>query len=414
MPEQYLLHNLTLVDATRDHALPSAAVWVRENIIAAAGTEAEVRGQLGDNLPKEVDMGGRFVSPGLINMHTHLSLSLPGPRGALVKGMNDFELALYMADGAARSLQNGVTTIRCVGEKRHADFALRAAIDAGYVPGPRIFTAGRPISCTGGHGHTSSGALECDGATEFRRGVRQQVKAGADLIKIMISGGISGQHETINTRQVTTDELESAITTAHDWGKKVTAHAGPSGIIAEAVRLGLDCVEHGYELTDEVTDLMAANDCALVPTLVVTRCKEFFEELGVPEWMQQRSLGAGERHMASYRSALKSGVTVMLGSDMPPFWQFEGTSAAVRELEHMSENGLGPRATLAAATLVPATWLGADDQLGTVEAGKFADLIATDGDPSTDTSAYRSLSWVMKNGEIARDDFASNVREFSA
>jgi imidazolonepropionase-like amidohydrolase len=229
----------------------------------------------------------------------------------------------------------------------------------------------------------------------------------------MISGGISGQHESITTRQVTADELETAITTAHDWGKKVTAHAGPSGIIAEAVKFGLDCVEHGYELTDEVTDLMAANNCALVPTLVVTRCKPFFDELGVPEWMQQRSLGAGERHMASYRSALKSGVTVMLGSDMPPFWKFEGTSAAVRELEHMSENGLGPSATLAAATLVPAAWLGAEDRLGSIEAGKFADLIATDGDPSTDTSTYRTLSWVMKNGEIARDDFASNVREFS-
>ena len=251
MSEQFLLHNLNLVDASRDHTLRTAAIWVRENTIAAAGSEEEVRSQLGDNLPKEVDMGGRYVSPGLINMHTHLSLSLPGPRGALVKGMNDFELALYMADGAARSLENGVTTIRCVGEKRHADFALRAAIDTGYVPGPRIYTAGRPLSCTGGHGHTSSGALECDGATEFRRGVRQQVKAGADLIKIMISGGISGQHETITTRQVTVDELESAITTAHDWGKKVTAHAGPSGIIAEAVKFGLDCVEHGYELGPE-------------------------------------------------------------------------------------------------------------------------------------------------------------------
>lgn len=413
MTDQVLLHNMFLVDATRDHAIPSAAVWVQGETIAAAGPEDEVRAAIGDQTPQEIDMGGRYVSPGLINMHTHLSLSLPGPKGAAVKGMNDFQLALYMADGASRTLQSGVTSIRCVGEKRHADFALREAIGSGYVPGPRMFTAGQPISCTGGHGHTSSGALECDGATEFRRGVRQQVKAGADLIKVMISGGISGQHESITTRQVAADELEAAITTAHEWGKKVTAHAGPSGIIAEAVQLGLDCVEHGYELTDEVTDLMAAHGCALVPTLIVTRCKAFFDELGVPEWMQQRSLGAGERHLQSYRSALDSEVTVMLGSDMPPFWKFEGTSAVVRELEHMSENGLGPRATLAAGTLVPAQWLEADHQLGSIEAGKYADLIATDGDPSTDTSTYRSLSWVMKNGEITRDDLALSVREVS-
>lgn len=409
MPNEVLLHNLNLVDATRDKALPFAAVWIQNGKISAAGPEDEVRSAVGNRSPLQIDMGGRYLSPGLINMHTHLSLSLPGPRGAEVKGMNDFQLALYMADGAARSLASGVTSIRCVGEKRHADFALRAAIDAGHVPGPRMFTAGRPLSCTGGHGHTSSGALECDGETEFRRGVRQQIRAGADLIKVMISGGISGQHETITTRQVTRDELEAAIATAHDWGKKVTAHAGPAGIIAEAVELGLDCVEHGYELTDAVTDLMATRGCALVPTLVVTRCKAFFDELGVPEWMQQRSLGAGERHLQSYRSALDSGVTVMLGSDMPPFWNFEGTSAVVRELEHMSEQGLGPKATLAAGTLIPARWLGQDHLLGSVEAGKYADLIATDGDPSLDTSCYRSISWVMKNGEITRDDMTLSL-----
>jgi imidazolonepropionase-like amidohydrolase len=117
MSEQFLLHNLRLVDATLDQAMPSAAVWVRGNVIAAAGPEAEVRAKLDTTaFPREIDMGGRYISPGLINMHTHLSLSLPGPRGALVKGMNDIELALYMADGAARTLQNGVTSIRCVGE----------------------------------------------------------------------------------------------------------------------------------------------------------------------------------------------------------------------------------------------------------------------------------------------------------
>ncbi len=407
MTTDLLLYNCSVIDATRTEALAGAAVWISGNTIAAVGTESDVRAALGDRRHRVMDLGGRVVSPGLINMHTHLSLSLPGARGAEVKQMNPAQLVLHMADGAARTVQSGVTTIRCVGEKDHADFPLKASIDSGKLVGPRMFTAGRPVCCTGGHGHGSSGGLECDGATGFRQGVRQQIRAGADLIKIMISGGISGQHEKIDTRQVTRDELEAAITTAHEWGRKITAHAGPAPIIAEAVELGLDCVEHGYQLTDEVTAAMAEKGCALVPTLVVTRCKSFFDELGVPEWMQQRSLGAGERHMESYRSALAAGVTVMLGSDMPPFWSFEGTSAAVRELEHMSDGGLGPRAALAAATIVPAQWLRAEDMLGTIEVGKYADLIVTEGDPSLDTSTYRTLSVVVKDGTIVRDDLSA-------
>ncbi|OZC55592.1 amidohydrolase [Rhodococcus sp. 06-621-2] len=407
MSSDLLLHNCSIIDATRADALVGGAVWISDNKIAAAGTEADVRDALGDRRHQVMDLGGRFLSPGLINMHTHLSLSLPGPRGAEIKSMSAPQLVLHMADGAARTLQCGVTTIRCVGEKDHADFPLKASIEAGKLQGPRMFTAGRPICCTGGHGHGSSGGLECDGATGFRQGVRQQIRAGADFVKVMISGGLSGQHEEIHTRQVTRDELEAAITTAHEWGRKITAHAGPAPIIAEAVELGLDCVEHGYQLTDEVTAAMAEKGCALVPTLVVTRCKSFFDELGVPEWMQQRALSAGERHMQSFRSAVAAGVTVMLGSDMPPFWTFEGTSAAVRELEHMSEGALGAKAALAAATIVPAQWLRADDMLGTVEVGKYADLIVTDGDPSLDTSTYRTLSVVVKDGVIVRDDLSA-------
>ncbi len=152
-----------------------------------------------------LDLGGAYLAPGLINMHTHFSLSLPGAVGAEVEAMDAAALALYMADGARRTLHNGVTTVRCVAEKGHADFALRRAIEAGRVEGPRIYTAGRALACTGGHGSGSDDTMECDGADEFARGVRTQIKAGADLIKLMISGGIAGEHETISTPQLTVD-----------------------------------------------------------------------------------------------------------------------------------------------------------------------------------------------------------------
>ncbi|WP_028923223.1 amidohydrolase family protein [Pseudonocardia acaciae] len=396
-----LVRGATLVDAVGERTVPGAAVWVRDGRIVRCGPERDL------SVPADrvdVDLDGGYLMPGLVNMHTHLSLSLPGRAGEEILALDAYGLALYMAAGARRTLHGGVTTVRCVAEKDHAEFALRRAIERGEVPGPRIFTAGRGLACTGGHGHSSTDTLECDGPDGFRRGTREQLKVGADLIKVMISGGIAGEHEAIHTPQLTGDEMAAVIDTAHAWGRKVTAHAGPAPVIEEAVRLGLDCVEHGYQLTEPVVALMAERGVHLVPTLVVTRCGEFFDELGVPPWMQRRSLDAGPRHMGSYRMALAAGVPVMLGSDMPPFWQFEGTSATVRELEYMAEGGLAPYPALRAATIVPARWLGAEHDIGTVEEGKLADLIATRDDPTRDISALRTLNWVMKGGEVVRDD----------
>ncbi|TBL32137.1 MULTISPECIES: amidohydrolase family protein [unclassified Micromonospora] len=402
-----LLAHCTVLDARVVDGvdpIPDAAVWVRGDRIAAVGPYAEVAKEArAAGAVREVDLDGAYLTPGLANMHTHFSLSLPGAGGDDVKTMGPHDLAYYMADGARRTLHCGVTTVRCVAEKDHADFALRRAIAAGRAQGPRIHTAGRALVCTGGHGHESSDTLECDGPVGFRRGVRSQIKAGADLIKVMISGGIAGEHERINTPQLFTDELAAVLETAHAWGRKVTAHAGPAEVIGAAVELGLDCVEHGYQLTPQVVARMAEQGTALVPTLLVTRCKEFFDELGVPEWMQCRSLGAGPRHLESFAMAVEAGVEVLLGSDMPPFWHFEGTNATVRELEYMAER-IGPARALHAGTRGPVRWLGVEEDRGTVEVGKLADLIAMDEDPLAATSAFRGVRWVMKGGRIARDD----------
>ena len=404
-----LIRNCSVFDGVADAPLADAAVLVEGGRIVSVGPEAVVRRTAPDDADV-VDLDQAHVMAGLLNMHTHLSLSLPGPGGAAVSALSPHALALYMASGARRSLLSGVTTVRCVAEKDHAEFALRRAISDGWLAGPRIFTAGQALCCTGGHGHHDTDALQCDGADSFRRGTRAQIAAGADLIKVMISGGIAGEHEQIHTPQLTEDEIAAVLETAHAWGRRVTAHAGPAPIIEQAVRLGLDCVEHGYQLTESVAKLMAEHGTSLVPTLIVTRCKDFFDSLGVPEWMQQRSLGAADRHAASYRIALDAGVEVMLGSDMPPFWPTGGTSATVRELEHMAEFGLPPLAALRAATIVPARWLGADGEIGTVEPGKYADLIAMDADPTRDVSALRTLRWVMKGGAVVRDDRAGRAQ----
>jgi imidazolonepropionase-like amidohydrolase len=392
-----LITGATVVDVFTATA-QRADVLVSEGVITAIGT-----GLVGD---ETVDLSGHYLMPGLINMHNHFSLTLPGAEGDRIGALDAYGLALYMADAATKTVRAGVTTVRCVAEKDGADFALRSAIQGGTIVGPRILTAGRALVCTGGHGHEGSDTLECDGADGFARGVREQIKRGADVIKVMISGGIAGEHEQIATPQLRREEMAAVIEVAHSWGCKVTAHAGPASVIAEAVELGLDCVEHGYQLTPEVAAAMAAAGTALVPTLVVTRAGSFFDTLGVPAWMQQRSLDAGPAHIASYRMAQDAGVEILLGSDMPPYWPFEGTSAIVRELEYMNEFGLDAASALAAATIGPARWLGIDDSTGSVSVGKSADLIALTQNPLESVDALRSLDFVMAAGAIVRHDRA--------
>lgn len=405
-PAAVVLAGATVVDTgpagrRTDHAIQISA----DGRIAAVGPSDEViaSARRDDRQIPVIDLDSAVLAPGLINMHVHLSLGLPGPLADRVHGADLAELALLMADSARRTLHAGVTTARLVGESRYADFALRRAIEAGAVDGPRLFTAGHALCCTGGHGHDAD-ALEADGADGFRRATRQQLRAGADLIKVCVSGGIAGEHEQLDTPQLTDEEMAAVIETAHDWGRRVTAHAGPSSTIDRAIRLGLDGVEHGYQMSADTTDEMARRGVRYTPTITVSRCKEFFELNKVPTWMMDRALAAGPEHWASLQRAIASGVPIVMGSDMPPFAPFDETSATVREMEFMAEAGMTPQAVLAAATTSAAEWLGAGEQLGTLEVGRQADLLLLDADPTVDIAALRGLRGVVKGGVVHRDD----------
>jgi imidazolonepropionase-like amidohydrolase len=395
-----VLTNCTVVDAERENPLSDAGVWARGGVIAAVGPVDDVLATaLAADTPQIIDLEGANVAPGLINMHTHLSdVSRETGRETPVA------FAYRMAGHARRTVQAGVTTVRLVAEPHGVDFALRRAIDAGEVVGPRVFTAGRAIVCTGGHGFASSGTVEADGADGMRQAVRGQLREGADLIKLMISGGIAGEHEGIDTPQLTKDELLAAIEVAHAWGRKVTAHAGPARAISEGIECGLDGIEHGYQLTVDVIQLMADRGTTLVPTILVTRCEQYYRDVGAPEWMIERALAAGNDHWNGLQSAIRHGVSIAVGTDMLPAELQDETSATVRELEYYAEAGMAPRDVLASATTVPAAWLGASDRLGTVDEGKLADLIAIQGDPTQDVSALRRLRLVMARGRIVSRD----------
>jgi imidazolonepropionase-like amidohydrolase len=402
MSPPILLTNCSVVDVVSGTVTPNAAVLVEDTRIAAIGPTSTLQAQTPD--ANKIDLAGAHVLPGLVNMHVHFGLILPGIAGDRMQNETEAALALRMAQNAREALLSGVTTVRLTGERQHADFALKSSIARGETMGPRIFSAGMACIATGGHGHTSAGTIEADGPDGFRRVVREQLKAGADFIKICISGGIAGEHEAIRDAQLSIDEMRAVMQTAHGSGKKVTAHAGPAGAIRDAIECGLDCVEHGYFLTDDVIQLMVDHNVWLVPTIAVSRCEEFYAKIGAPDWMVHKALAAGELHWDALETAIRRGVNIALGTDMLPAEPFDGTTSTIRELEFYVAAGMTPVDALRSATLKPAEWLAVSDQLGTLEPGKLADLIAVDRDPTQNISNMRHLRFVMHNGQVVRHD----------
>jgi imidazolonepropionase-like amidohydrolase len=402
-----VLANCSVVDAMRDEPDHDVALWIDDARIRAIGDFKEtVRAAEAGGPFSIVDLDGATVLPGLMNMHVHFGLVLPGMTHLYDE--SDAARVLRMAANAKAALESGVTTVRLLGEARQTDLALRASIDRGEAVGPRIYTAGAHIICTGGHGWQHSGAIEADGVDGFRRAVRSQLKSGVDLIKICISGGIAGQHEGFGG-QLSSDEISAVAEIAHAWGRKVTAHAGPAEAISQALDCGIDGMEHGYFLNDGVAREMAERGTWLVPTICVSRAEEFFVKIGAPDWMIARALAAGELHWASFKSCIAAGVPIAMGTDMMPAEPFGGTTGTIREMEMMVEAGMTSRQVIAAATSEAARMLGVDDRLGTVEPGKLADLIAVDGDPTEDVSRLRTIRFVMKDGAVVRTAAPSAV-----
>lgn len=383
-------------------AISDAVVVIDGDRITAVGPAATTK------VPASAEVlrvTGKWIVPGLMNMHVHLGLALPGRQGAELANETDGELALRMAANARATLLSGTTTVRLTGEQRHIDLALRKAIERGEADGPRIFTAGELVGVTGGHGTGRSGSGN-DGPDEFRRAARREIFAGADWIKIAISGGIADTHGSIAAATMTRDEMAAVIDTAHRHDIKVTAHSGSPVATDEAVELGLDCVEHGYFLTPQVLQKMKQKGVWLVPTIVVSQptVMEFFRKIGSPDWYLARVESVGKQHWASLQDAIKEGVKIALGTDQFPFEPNDGTTATIREAQYYVQAGMTPLQALRAGTLEAATLLGAADRLGSIEKGKFADLLILDRNPTADITALRTVRVVMKAGKVYRND----------
>jgi imidazolonepropionase-like amidohydrolase len=339
-------------------------------------------------MPKEpissctvTDLAGKTVMPGLIDGHVHICFDASADAGKGAAGRSDSAQAFLAARNAAQTLAAGVTTVRDLGGKNFINLFLRDAIRSGQIPGPRVLSAGHNICMTGGHGWQFG--READGPDEVRRAVREQMRAGADLIKFMCTGGTLTQTGEPGQTQFTEEELRAGIEEAHKAGLKTATHAKGIEGTKYAVAAGIDTVEHGAMLDDELIEWILKRGVFVVPTLTAgAHIIEKGTAAGIPEWAVEKARRFRPMRLESLSKAKKAGVKIAFGTDAGTPFNPHGKNAS--ELVHIQEIGLTPEEALIAAASVNAGMLGLEDRIGTLAPGFIADLLIVDGDPLAD------------------------------
>ena len=349
---------------------------------------------------RRVDGTGRTLLPGLIDSHVHLSADA-GPDFIGQLSSDSVQRAtLRAARSAAQILAAGITTIRDCGSANNIAIELSKAIEDGLVVGPRVLAAGRVITMTGGHCWYIG--RESDGVDGVRAAVRAELKAGADFIKVMATGGVLTPGVTAGQVALTEPELRVIVEEAHNSGKKVTCHAIGNAGIKNALRAGVDAIEHGMHLDDEALDMAVSQGTFLVPTLIALEVDLEAGPKGlIPDWVYRKALGEAEHHRSSFIAAVRSGMRIGAGTDSGTPFNPHGN--VVTEMESMIRLGLGTEEALVAATRSAAENLDIDGTVGTLAPGKVADMLLVDGDPTKDVAALRDVALVTRAGQVVYD-----------
>ncbi|GAA0986721.1 amidohydrolase family protein [Acrocarpospora macrocephala] len=387
-----------LLDVIEGTMLKDVDVAVRGDVIAEIGP-----GLRGDEV---IDLGDRTLLPGFLDVHMHLT----GLRSyAEERQLPDREiLAVRAAQDCRALLSAGFTTVRDCGSAIALN--LRGLVADGTIPGPRIYAAGPAICQTGGHAdahhlplavaRAQPDSLIADGPWACRQAVREAIRAGADFIKICTTGGVSSERDHPNDAHFTPEEIAAIVEEAHRLGRRVASHAqGRAGVLA-AVRAGVDSIEHGYYLDEECVAEMAARGTFYVPTFDL---RTFFQRTiegghGLPEWRTRKQREAIAAMGRSLLLAHEAGVLIATGSDYygPPL---RAHGANADEPIALARGGLPPIEALRALTVNAATVLGVEDRAGSLAPGRWADLVAVDGDPLADIESLRAVAFVMKAGQ---------------
>ena len=401
-----LIHAGRLIDGVADAPRERVTVVVEGDRIRSVETGFIAPAE-GDVV---IDLSGATAMPGLMDMHVHLTSE--HNRRSEIDNLKKSEAdrAYDSVRFAERTLLAGFTTVRNLGDQFNVSIALRRAIAEGSVRGPRIFTSGRSIGTRGGHADSTNSwgpflysddprlNTVCNGADSCREAVRKRYQDGADSIKITATGGVMSIAKSGTAPQFTDEELEAVISTAHDYGMKVAAHAHGTEGMKRAVRAGVDSIEHGTLMDEETMRMMKARGTYLVPTIsaglwVAEKAQDptYFHPLVRP-----KALELGPVIRETFGKAWRAGVPVMFGTDCGVCEH--GTNA--REFGFMVEAGMPVMDALKSATIVPARYLGIADRLGSIEAGKTADIVAVPGDPRSDIHVMERVNFVMKEGVI--------------
>lgn len=351
-----------------------------------------------------IDCTGMYLLPGIISVHSHLSVVYPF--SATDEQENSAQSVLRALSRARDALMAGVTSVRSVHEINMADLHLRNASESGLVQVPRIFGAGRALSTTGGHGK-GAGCVYVDGYDEFFKAAVEEIEKGADHIKVFISGGIADAHESLDGAQMSMEEMTAVVDAVNAKGKYVVAHAANSESISMALDAGFRSFEHAYFLNELTAKKMRDRNVFLTPTLCVTRCPEWMADHSFTKEQIAKAMEIGPIHLKSIRTAIEAGVTIVAGTDYPPGEPIEDTYVAAREMEFLVHAGASPLQALQAGTITAARLLRAENEIGKLEVGMVADVIACRKDPTSDLSAIRNIELVIQSGTVVRNSINS-------
>lgn len=355
---------------------------------------------------RKISLSGRTLLPGFIDSHVHVCLDGSHDPLAISLSESPTITTLKAANFARRTLLAGVTAIRDMGGKDGIDLGLRQAVKSGLAPGPRMLASGRLICMTGGHGWHMG--REANGADEVRQAAREQIKAGADLVKLMATGGVLTPDVEPGSEQLTEEELRAGIEEAHKAGRKTATHAMGTEGIRNALRAGIDSIEHGVYLDEETASMMVERDVPLIPTLAALHhILNKGIEGGVPAFAVEKSLKVKPHHLESVRMAREAGIDIAMGTDAGTPFNLHGRNLV--ELKLLVDlGGFSRLEAIEAGTRVSARVLGMEKELGTIEEGKLADLVVVEGNPLEEIEILLKqefICMVMKDGKIVGGDF---------